>query len=475
MKYYDKLFKLLEWSDEDLESYRPRIEYMLEKIDAASEADIDHAVDHVTSNFDTSIPGLCTLLGIMVIEFIDSVHAKIDHDFYVAINYPVMPALTLGLNYAQARTNANVTIRGSSQNAISVLGTVFDKYTRVLEAGELLGQAAGKAHCAQYQAEAGLLKLEILPVPDLVIASGWLCDQGAEGDELLSELFGFESVNLEGCMDWSWNSNLDVRGINYNAKSLKRAFDRVGEVTGVVASDEDNGHGWEHFGKCANGTFNLIDMVAKSNPQCMSHADISVVYWQSAVTPRLDRKDRVLDAINEMTMCAAERIEDGYGVVPIDAPKVHVGMRTNCDVRNIKVIEESGLSITNLFIDGPGKYEMQPPIIENPDHYERGTEFFFKRPGLACIQTQIEYQSDMVKMYNCDGVVLSYLFNCRPWAGSPMMGKDYIEKTTGKPALVLETDMYDSRLYSAEQQRTRIESFAEMLKLNKELEKSGVL
>lgn len=468
--YYDDFFKMFNFTDEEISANRSRIEYMLEKIDAASEKDIDHAYEFSNNMWDLSIPGLKDMLKISLLEFIDGVHAKIDHEFYVAINYPVMPALTLGLNYAAQRTGANVTLRGSSQNAINTLGTIFDKYTRVLEAGELLGQAAGKAHCAQYQAEAGLLKLGILPVPDLAVASGWLCDQGAEGDEMLSHLFGFESINLEGCMDWPWDQNLHERGINYNAASLERAFQRVGEVTGVFANDEDNGKGWAHFGAVGLGMYTLINTIGDSNPQCMSQADASIVYMHSASACSIERKDMQLAAINEMIMEANRRIEEGIYVVPKDAPKVYVGMRVLCDVRPIRMIEDCGLSITNLFIDGRGKYEKMPPVIQNPNHYQRGTEYFFKRPCLSSIQTGWEYQKDMVDEHHCDGVLLSYLFNCRPYAISPMMAKDYLERETGKPTMVLEVDMYDTRLYSAEQQRTRVESFAEMLKLNKEIE-----
>jgi benzoyl-CoA reductase/2-hydroxyglutaryl-CoA dehydratase subunit BcrC/BadD/HgdB len=46
--------------------------------------------------------------------------------------------------------------------------------------------------------------------------------------------------------------------------------------------------------------------------------------------------------------------------------------------------------------------------------------------------------------------------------------KEFVESETGLPVLSLETDIYDSRTYSAEALRTRVEAFAEMLLQRKE-------
>jgi hypothetical protein len=47
------------------------------------------------------------------------------------------------------------------------------------------------------------------------------------------------------------------------------------------------------------------------------------------------------------------------------------------------------------------------------------------------------------------------------------MLKDTITKKTGLPFLFLEGDLYDPRLYNLEQQRVRLETFAEMVKIFK--------
>ena len=59
------------------------------------------------------------------------------------------------------------------------------------------------------------------------------------------------------------------------------------------------------------------------------------------------------------------------------------------------------------------------------------------------------------------------MYNCRPVASTSHLLKQFVEKETGIPVLSLEFDGYDSRNYSAESMRTKVETFAEMLRARK--------
>jgi benzoyl-CoA reductase/2-hydroxyglutaryl-CoA dehydratase subunit BcrC/BadD/HgdB len=60
-----------------------------------------------------------------------------------------------------------------------------------------------------------------------------------------------------------------------------------------------------------------------------------------------------------------------------------------------------------------------------------------------------------------------YLYSCRLAGLAQPVLKKTISERLGIPVLVLEGDLYDSRNYSAEQLRTRVESFVGMLKMAK--------
>ena len=66
-----------------------------------------------------------------------------------------------------------------------------------------------------------------------------------------------------------------------------------------------------------------------------------------------------------------------------------------------------------------------------------------------------------------DGFIACYLYNCRPAATISKAQKKYLEEKTGLPVLALEFDAFDSRAYSADSLRTKVETFAYMLKEKK--------
>ena len=63
-----------------------------------------------------------------------------------------------------------------------------------------------------------------------------------------------------------------------------------------------------------------------------------------------------------------------------------------------------------------------------------------------------------------DGFINLYPFSCRALALYPLIAKKDIEEDLGIPVLALEGDYYDTRNYSPEALRTRVETFAEMLR-----------
>ena len=91
-------------------------------------------------------------------------------------------------------------------------------------------------------------------------------------------------------------------------------------------------------------------------------------------------------------------------------------------------------------------------------------EFLYKLPQFSDVPGYIEYVEELARTCDADGVLLIFQFNCRPWATPPLMAKRALKERLDVPVLVVEGDIYDTRNYSAGQLKTRIESFAEVLK-----------
>jgi len=95
--------------------------------------------------------------------------------------------------------------------------------------------------------------------------------------------------------------------------------------------------------------------------------------------------------------------------------------------------------------------------------------------GIQSIDPKVALDYNMYDMihiplylnWDVDGAIIFYNFDCRGVAIYPMMVKKALQDELGIPVLILEGDIYDSRNYTAEQLRTMVETFAEMLKARK--------
>jgi benzoyl-CoA reductase/2-hydroxyglutaryl-CoA dehydratase subunit BcrC/BadD/HgdB len=164
------------------------------------------------------------------------------------------------------------------------------------------------------------------------------------------------------------------------------------------------------------------------------------------------------------------RIEKGIGVVEKGAPRVMILLGHFSDPRIEHMYEEAGLANAAMLFSIPvpvddfeeTKYKTVGEILAENEmrlgwyHSNYG---FIKRAEMMV--------NSVVKDFNIDGIIWNYVFNCRPLAQTSHFAKKWMEEKTEMPTLSLEVDYYDSRQYSVEALKTRVEAFAEMLRARK--------
>jgi len=159
-----------------------------------------------------------------------------------------------------------------------------------------------------------------------------------------------------------------------------------------------------------------------------------------------------------------KRVAQGIGVVEKGAPRIMNFIAPFSDPSITHMIEDAGLALSaNLLSVPPQRY---PPTTytslgEIRAEREMRDGHYHSAFGFA------KRFEDAARDYKVDGVLWSYLFNCRPLALTSHIMKKWVEENTGIPTLSLESDCYDSRNYSAAALRTRVEAFAEMLRARK--------
>ena len=458
-RFYDDLYTLCGYESDEIEEQRPRIEETLKRLEIGPD-DMNNAENFVKSNFDLDLTGLRKILAIWLRELSDVVLAR---DEGKKIFYFGFPSIG-GLGAAIAAASEDIVCAAPDVILCHTMGQIFNKLDAILKAGEETGLPAGHSLCTLQTVRVGALAKGIIPVPDLASLSSYYCDMGSKADDLLSERYGFPSVIVDGSMDSKWGEfpEFDPMRVKYLGAQLNKLFDEVDKHLGVRVTESE-------FRKAADlslafkeSMFQLGD-VMNADPVPISMADVSLALMLGWASTRTG--EEMLTAINLLSKEAKKRVDEGFGVVPKGSPRVLIFFPSFSDPAFIHMMEDAGLAIPNQILlaglNAPILESHQPTFGEQRAEIEMGLGFYHSIYGL------IKRCSEVTEALKVDGFISNYLFNCRPVASASHLLKKYIEEETGIPVLSLEMDIYDSRYYSPSSLKTRVETFADILRAKK--------
>jgi benzoyl-CoA reductase/2-hydroxyglutaryl-CoA dehydratase subunit BcrC/BadD/HgdB len=76
---------------------------------------------------------------------------------------------------------------------------------------------------------------------------------------------------------------------------------------------------------------------------------------------------------------------------------------------------------------------------------------------------RLDLMTDMIREYDIDGLVIHSARSCKPYSVGQYDLKRLLLERLEVPSVIIEADITDSRAYSEEQARTRLEAFFEAL------------
>ena len=100
--------------------------------------------------------------------------------------------------------------------------------------------------------------------------------------------------------------------------------------------------------------------------------------------------------------------------------------------------------------------------------WEQVADLILRRRG--ALYSGLAYLSqarDLAKLNNVDGVILFHHIGCRQYNTWLLKAKAVIERDLYIPVLIFEGDYCDTRDYDAKQSRTKLETFAQIVKTAK--------
>jgi hypothetical protein len=463
--YYDGLLKLCGFEDEEIEKERPRIEETFKRMGIGPE-DMEAAESWVRQNHDVSLEGVRKLLGTWLKQLIDLVLAKDEGKKVVYFGFPAITGPGLLLDAA----SEDVLISAPDMVLDHTMGQIFNKLTPILEAGEANGLPPGHALCSLWQAKIGGIVKGMVPVPDLALASSYFCDMGSKADDLVTALYGVPVAYIDGVMDSKWGEypHYLPERVHYLGAQINQALEKAEKVLDITIPPD----AWEKSQKDIQGFVgNLLKLVEvmKADPVPVSAVELELLEAIPGASTGKGIREGI-KALGILVTELEERVKAGRGVTAEGAPRVMTMVAGHtADPRVTRLPEDAGLAVASTmllsWLSGPGPAfkpgENYVTSGEKIADYELATGNFHGTDGAVKL---LEMGAKLMKL---DGLIVNYLYNCRPgghWSHSP---KKYLEETTGLPVLSLEIDAFDSRAYSAASLRTKVETFAYMLKERK--------
>jgi len=458
--FYDGLLILCGFEPREIDAERPRIERAFEKLELGPE-DMVEAEAWVREKHDVELAGLRKLLGAWLKELIDLVLAGEEGKRIVYYGFPAM----VRPGYLIASSGENLYCACPDTILCHTMGQIFNRLDSILEAGEVGGLPPGHALCSLWQIKVGALAKGFIPPPDLAIASSYFCDMGSKADDLLAERYGTPIYYIDGTMDSAWGEYPDYEPerVEFLGAQLNGLFDMVSETIGVRIDPE----AWEKANRFVLEYYTRLAEITglmQNDPVPLSSTVIELAtILPPACTGRgIPEATRALDLLIRE---ARERVGQGRGVVEKGSPRVMLFIGNFSDPRISRMIEESGLAVPVSFFTAPAPWPKPTVRYESMGERMADSEM---RQGLYHSTYGLVKRTEMaVQSTPVDGVISNYLFNCRPVALLSHIAKSWVEDRTGLPTLSLENDVYDTRSYNAQAMRTRVETFAEMLKAKK--------
>ncbi len=463
---YSKLLQTCGFELIDIERQRSRIDRAFTILEITTE-DLERAEERVGRYFDIKLMGMRKILGIWLKELIDLVLAKEEGKIIIYSSMPPCPHL------AAIAAMASEKVFSTCPDSVlqMTLGKIFGKLTPFLEAGEKNGLPQGKANCGTLQCRLGGIVSGKIPVPDLLLPSGFLCDQTPKTDELLQELYGVPVISIDTPID-ELAENWPVptpRRVRYTAQYFQEAVRKMEEICGFRISEKEIAERVlpRYVDICRKS--DIIHSLMMNNPPPVRYENLVLVYFMT----RNMLKEGLLFGQEAMDILYQElqgRVEGGGSPLPKGSPRLFITHPVYCDDELFHIIAEAGFAIvtgSHMTTAGervPSKYSSL---------WEKLADVNLRRGSRYCGLGMVQGVKQTCIDWKVDAAIVSYPYSCRGFASFPYKAKEVLEKDLQIPAMVLENDIYDTREITPEQLRNKVETFADLVKQVKSSQPEG--
>lgn len=467
--YYRELFKLCGYNDKEIEHDAPRIERVFARAGIGTK-EVDRGVERLHKYFWVESEGVRKAWGIWMKQFIDLTLAREEHDKLIYYTYPLEPRVSCAVNCAGAFAQTPEFVNGF------ILGYMFGMLDPYFDIAEQNGMPPGTGMCGLNKIRLASFLKGLTPLPDLLCVSSFFCDNESKTDELISYHFpGIPRIYIDNVLDSNWEEwaakypEMPPHRVAYFAGELEALLARLRDDFGVNVTEEHLRTSRVEFAKLWIGFQRILECM-RADPIPISNNDLTIFAFM-VTNPERRTMAEGMQAIELLVRDARRRIERGEGVVAKGSPRVAWCTPWLTDPAINPMIEETGLApvLSPIFWVHPSDMVRS----KYTTFAEKTAEAFLRMGLMHSTQAFIWKIEECIKHFNLDGLFWDYGYPCRPTCGHAFMVKKLVEEDLGVPVLLLESEQIDSRDTPIGALRTRVEAFAEMLRIRK-AQKKGI-
>ena len=459
-----ELLKLCGFEGPDIESELPRVEKVFKRLGITVE-DIERGKQRLAKYYDMTLPGVRKAFGFYLRDLIDTVLAREEGKRKILYGF-MSPGFEIpGSVLVSNSKEIHVAMLPTSFQF--VLGCIFDKMVPILEAAEHKWVKSGKvSHCANVKALVGLIALDLIPKPDLLVTSGQLCDTAPKTVDILQELYDIPTCYYDTCQDREFKEYPDSkRIIDLSAQSMRQLTLKIQELVGFEITDDMLWESINARGEIGQALMDLSNLIESSDPLPISPTHELVWRYLNVLPLSMHELKEPAVILNTLYGELQDKVNKGEGIVEKGAPRIlsllpghYTDPRWDhlvCELGIAPIASETG------FFPMHGKRYLDLDDEKPKDPYQRLSQ---RLQSSMCqsLSARTAIIIEACKRLRVDGVLVRFHVGCRTVAGDALIIKDAITRKLGIPVMLMERDDFDPRVYN-EQYKRRIELFKDVL------------
>ena len=464
-----ELLRTCGFEEHELETELTRIEKAFQRL-GITDVDIERGKQRLATFYDIELHGVRKAIGLCIRDIVKTVLAR--EEGKNKILYGFMSAGFEVLGSALVSRSDDIHVTNIAATLQFVLGCVFDKMVPIMEAAEQKWLKAGKAfHCGNVKTLVGLLALDLIPKPDLLVTSGQLCDTAPKTLDIIHEYFNIPTYYFDTCQDREFKEYPDSkRIIELSTRSINELAIKTREITGFELSGGMVTDAINARNDLRQALRNIQNLIETADPPPIS-ATHEMLFSSLGTLPwSISELQKPADVIAGLYKELCDRVENGEGAVKKGAPRILSLLPQHyTDPRWEHLLREEGIAIVSSelgFFPLHGQRFIDFDEEKSQDPY-RPLALLLHSSLAQSLSARTAIIIEVCKRLHVDGVLDKYHVGCRINMGDALLIKDAIIKELGIPVLLMEWEGFDPRVYNEEQLRKRFELFRDAMLNNR--------